>query len=64
LCELDNVEDEPMPDAERALSRAFVLVAHAVLEMNAFGDLLPGVLWQGLSTYEAQVEAILRGSGI
>jgi hypothetical protein len=32
--------------------------AHAVLEANAFGDLLPGVLCDGgLSTYEAEVRA-------
>jgi hypothetical protein len=28
---------------------------HAVLEANAFGDLLPGVLWNGLDTYEAEL---------
>ena len=28
---------------------------HAVLETNAFGDLLPGVLHDGLETYTAQV---------
>jgi hypothetical protein len=32
---------------------------HAVLEMNAFGDLLPGVLWRGLDTYSTQVAALL-----
>ena len=26
-----------------------------VLEANAFGDLLPGLLWQGLDTYEMQM---------
>jgi hypothetical protein len=31
---------------------------HAVLEANAFGDLLPNVLWNGLDTYEAQVAAM------
>jgi hypothetical protein len=41
-----------------ALSPDFA--AHAVLEVNAFGDLLPGVLWQGLDTYAAQVAAVLR----
>ena len=30
-----------------------------VLEINAFGDLLPGVLWRGLDTYGAQVQAML-----
>lgn len=34
---------------------------HAVLEMNAFGDLLPGVLWEGFDTYAAEVCAVLRG---
>jgi hypothetical protein len=28
---------------------------HAVLEANAFGDLLPGVLWNGLGTYDAEL---------
>jgi hypothetical protein len=32
---------------------------HAVLEANAFGDLLPGVLSEGLDTYEAEVRAVL-----
>ncbi|MEU8813437.1 STM4014 family protein [Actinoplanes sp. NPDC048796] len=31
---------------------------HAVAEVNAFGDLLPGVLVDGLDTYGAQVAAI------
>jgi glutathione synthase/RimK-type ligase-like ATP-grasp enzyme len=31
---------------------------HAVLEANAFGDLLPGVLWNGLDTYEAALAAL------
>ena len=26
-----------------------------VLEANAFGDLLPGLLWQGADTYAAQL---------
>lgn len=30
---------------------------HAVLEVNAFGDLLPGVLDGGLDTYSAELEA-------
>lgn len=33
---------------------------HAVLEVNAFGDLLPGVLDRGQDTYTAQVAAIVR----
>lgn len=32
---------------------------HAVLEANAFGDWLPGVLWQGLDTYSAEIAAVL-----
>lgn len=31
---------------------------HAVLEVNGFGDLLPGVLHQGVDTYTAEIEAI------
>jgi hypothetical protein len=34
---------------------------HAVLEVNAFGDLLPNILWDGLDTYTAEILAILRG---
>jgi glutathione synthase/RimK-type ligase-like ATP-grasp enzyme len=33
---------------------------HVVLEANAFGDLLPGVLWDGLGTYD--VELAVTGS--
>jgi glutathione synthase/RimK-type ligase-like ATP-grasp enzyme len=33
---------------------------HAVLEVNAFGDLLPGVLWQGMDTYTAEIKAMLE----
>jgi hypothetical protein len=31
---------------------------HAVLEANAFGDLLPGVLHRGVDTYEAEIRAL------
>src|SRR5262249_19335882 len=31
---------------------------HAVLEVNAFGDLLPGIIWQGLDTYAAELLAL------
>ena len=31
---------------------------HAVLEVNAFGDLLPGVLFEGRDTYAAQIAAV------
>jgi glutathione synthase/RimK-type ligase-like ATP-grasp enzyme len=33
---------------------------HYLLEVNAFGDLLPGVLHQGLDTYETEIEATQR----
>ncbi|HJU53877.1 MAG TPA: STM4014 family protein [Pyrinomonadaceae bacterium] len=33
---------------------------HDVLEVNAFGDLLPGVLHKGQDTYTAELEAILK----
>jgi glutathione synthase/RimK-type ligase-like ATP-grasp enzyme len=32
---------------------------HAVLEANAFGDLLPDVLSEGMDTYEAEIRAVL-----
>ncbi|MBN9519022.1 STM4014 family protein [bacterium] len=35
---------------------------HAVFEANAFGDLLPGIHWNGLDTYEAQA-ALLEAEG-
>jgi glutathione synthase/RimK-type ligase-like ATP-grasp enzyme len=31
---------------------------HAVAEVNAFGDLLPGIMCDGLSTYEAELQAV------
>ena len=31
---------------------------HALLEANAFGDLLPGVLWDGMDAYAAEVAAL------
>jgi hypothetical protein len=31
---------------------------HAVLEVNAFGDLLPGVLCDGQDTYKAEINAL------
>ncbi len=36
---------------------------HSVLEVNAFGDLLPGVLWNGKDTYTAEVETALDRRG-
>jgi hypothetical protein len=32
---------------------------HAVLEVNAFGDLLPGVLYDGMDTYTAEIRTFL-----
>jgi hypothetical protein len=66
--------DAAMGEAERA-SAAFpgslhagvdLLIApgyrrRAVLEVNAFGDLLHGVTDQGLSTHEAEIRAMLGG---
>jgi hypothetical protein len=31
---------------------------HAVLEVNAFGDLLPGVTCDGVDTYAAEIAAV------
>ncbi len=36
---------------------------HAVLEINAFGDLLPGILWNGMDTYMSEVKALLGREG-
>lgn len=38
---------------------------HAVLEVNAFGDSLPGVMCDGMDTYEAELSAVpfFRSSG-
>ncbi len=36
---------------------------HAVLEINAFGDLLPGVLFEGLDTYTAELAALGVSTG-
>lgn len=33
---------------------------HAILEINAFGDLLPGTTWNGLDTYTSEVKAMLK----
>jgi hypothetical protein len=32
---------------------------HVILECNAFGDLLPGVLWEGMDTYAAEIAALM-----
>jgi glutathione synthase/RimK-type ligase-like ATP-grasp enzyme len=34
-----------------------------LIELNAFGDLLPGLLWRGQDTYEAQARAALARFG-
>jgi hypothetical protein len=35
---------------------------HFVLEANAFGDLLPDVMSEGMDTYEAEVRAVVAAS--
>jgi glutathione synthase/RimK-type ligase-like ATP-grasp enzyme len=35
---------------------------HYILEMNSFGDLLQGITYQGLDTYEMEVKLLLTGS--
>jgi hypothetical protein len=35
---------------------------HAVLEVNAFGDLLPGVAWEGKGTYEAEIAEVVAST--
>jgi hypothetical protein len=37
---------------------------HAILELNAFGDLLPGLLYQGQDTYSAEILAALEGQKV
>lgn len=32
---------------------------HAILELNAFGDLLPGLLWEGEDTYTSEIRSTL-----
>jgi hypothetical protein len=34
---------------------------HYILEMNAFGDLLQGITWQGENTYQTQVRMLMEG---
>lgn len=33
---------------------------HTILEINAFGDLLPSIIWQGMDTYTSEVKAMLE----
>jgi hypothetical protein len=35
---------------------------HAVLEVNAFGDLLPGVLHEGRDSYATEIAAVTEGA--
>ena len=35
----------------------------AILELNAFGDLLPGVLWRGCDTWTREVQAVIEARG-
>ena len=37
---------------------------HAILEVNAFGDLLPGILHNGRNAYAAEIAAVLRAANI
>ena len=37
-------------------------IRHAIVEMNAFGDLLPGVLLGGQDTYGAEITALLKAT--
>ncbi len=37
---------------------------HYILEMNAFGDLLQTITWQGQTTYETEIEMLLIQQGI
>ncbi len=32
---------------------------HAVLEINAFGDLIPGVLHEGMETHDTEIQAMM-----
>jgi hypothetical protein len=34
---------------------------HAIVEMNAFGDLLPGILHTGDDTYTVEIKAVMVG---
>jgi hypothetical protein len=36
---------------------------HGLLEINAFGDLLPGAVWEGRDTYETELAAFAEGGG-
>ncbi|MEQ9065602.1 MAG: hypothetical protein RLO18_02700, partial [Gimesia chilikensis] len=30
-----------------------------ILELNAFGDLLPGILWEGEETYQSEINSLV-----
>lgn len=34
---------------------------HAIIEINAFGDLIPGTTYNGMDTYRSEIKAVLRG---
>lgn len=36
------------------------LQRHAIIEINAFGDLIPGTTYQGMDTYTSEVKAVLE----
>lgn len=36
------------------------LQRHSIIEINAFGDLIPGTTYQGMDTYTSEVKAILE----
>ncbi|VEP13182.1 conserved hypothetical protein [Hyella patelloides LEGE 07179] len=36
------------------------LQRHSIIEINAFGDLIPGTTYQGMDTYTSEVKAMLR----
>ncbi|NTW02611.1 MAG: hypothetical protein HGA19_15245 [Oscillochloris sp.] len=33
---------------------------HAILELNAFGDLLPNLLWEGEDTYTSEIRSLFN----
>jgi hypothetical protein len=37
---------------------------HYILELNAFGDLLQGITWQGQNTYTTEIAMLLEQQGL
>ena len=35
------------------------LQRHSIIEINAFGDLIPGTIYQGMDTYSSEIKAVL-----